>query len=110
MPPAPIVAREAYHRSLSPARLFVSMRYTRRSVLNATRTRRVASMFLRAWTIPIILIALLVVAPSTLQAASSYADPLFKAQWEAGEAITPNFWGPLANAKDGQQEDYKEAQ
>lgn len=42
-------------------------------------------------------------------AASSFADPAFQQQWQQGEAITPNFWGPLANAKDGQQESYKEA-
>ncbi len=42
-------------------------------------------------------------------AASSFADPKFQAQWQQGEAITPNFWGPLANAHDGQQEPYKEA-
>jgi hypothetical protein len=45
----------------------------------------------------------------TVQAASSFADPHFKAQWEQGEAITPNFWGPLANAKEGKQEEYKDA-
>jgi len=49
------------------------------------------------------------VGMATIQAASSYADPQFKTQWEQGEAITPNFWGPLANAKDGQDEQYKEA-
>jgi hypothetical protein len=43
------------------------------------------------------------------QAASGYADPAFQAQWQAGEAVTPNFWGPLETAKDGQQEPYKEA-
>ena len=46
---------------------------------------------------------------ATLQAASTYADPQFKTQWDQGEAITPNFWGPLATAKDGQDEPYKEA-
>ena len=46
---------------------------------------------------------------ATIQASSAYADPQFKTQWDQGEAITPNFWGPLANAKDGQQEEYKEA-
>jgi hypothetical protein len=45
---------------------------------------------------------------ATIQAASSYADPQFETQWKQGEAITPNFWGPLANAKDGQQEEYKD--
>lgn len=49
------------------------------------------------------------VGMATIQAASSYADPQFKTQWEQGEAITPNFWGPLANAKDGQDEQYKES-
>ncbi len=46
---------------------------------------------------------------ATLQAASTYADPQFETQWKAGEAITPNFWGPLSTAKDKQTEDYKEA-
>ena len=46
---------------------------------------------------------------TTLQAASGYADPAFKAQWDQGEALAPNFWGPLSTAKDGQQEAYKEA-
>ncbi len=49
------------------------------------------------------------VGMASIQAASSYADPQFKTQWDQGEAITPNFWGPLANAKDGQDEPYKEA-
>jgi hypothetical protein len=44
-----------------------------------------------------------------VRAASSFADPHFQAQWQQDEAITPNFWGPLANAKEGQQEPYKEA-
>lgn len=47
---------------------------------------------------------------ASFRAASAYADPQFEAQWKQGEAITPNFWGPLATAKDGQQEPYKEAQ
>jgi hypothetical protein len=57
----------------------------------------------------IVLLLLSVVGMTTLQASSAYADPQFEAQWKQGEAITPNFWGPLANAKDGQQEPYKEA-
>ena len=44
-----------------------------------------------------------------VQGAASYADPQFQAQWQQGEALTPNFWGPLATAKDGQQEPYVEA-
>jgi hypothetical protein len=42
--------------------------------------------------------------------ASAYADPAFQSQWQQGEALTPNFWGPLATAHDGQQEPYVEAQ
>ena len=37
-------------------------------------------------------------------AAAAFAEPAFQAQWQPGEALTPNFWGPLATAKDGQQE------
>jgi hypothetical protein len=57
----------------------------------------------------IVLLLLSVVGMTTLQASSAYADPQFKTQWDQGEAITPNFWGPLSTAKDGQQEPYKEA-
>src|SRR3954471_19499472 len=35
--------------------------------------------------------------PAT-QAAPSFALPAFQAQWAAGEAIAPNFWGPLGTA------------
>lgn len=40
------------------------------------------------------------------RAASGYADPKFEAQWKAGEAMVPNFWGPLANAKASEMEPY----
>ena len=43
------------------------------------------------------------------QAATGFATPMFQQQWATGEAITPNFWGPLANATDAKQEPYKEA-
>ncbi len=45
----------------------------------------------------------------SVHAASGYANPAFAAQWQQGEAITPNFWGPLSLAKESQQESYKEA-
>src|SRR5690348_2139881 len=48
-----------------------------------------------------------VAAPAS--AATSFANPAFQAQWQAGEAITPNFWGPLSLAREGQQEPYVEA-
>jgi hypothetical protein len=64
----------------------------------------------RTLTLTAILLLLVSVAGlASLQAASGYADPQFKTQWDQGEAITPNFWGPLANASDAKQEDYKEA-
>jgi len=43
------------------------------------------------------------------RAASAFADPTFGTQWAAGEAVTPNFWGPLANAHVGVIEPWKEA-
>ncbi len=55
------------------------------------------------------LLAAMVCAAMPVQAASAFADLAFAAQWKAGEAVTPNFWGPLANARAGQQEAYKEA-
>jgi hypothetical protein len=43
------------------------------------------------------------------EAASVFASPAFQQQWQQGEAITANFWGPLATAHNGQQESYKES-
>ena len=56
-----------------------------------------------------VLVMTLVALSTSAQAASKFADPAFQAQWQAGEAVTPNFWGPLETAKEGQQEAYKEA-
>lgn len=42
-------------------------------------------------------------------AATAFAHPDFRKQWEAGEAVIANFWGPLDTALDGQQEPYAEA-
>lgn len=44
-----------------------------------------------------------------VQAAAGYASPMIEAAWRQGEGIQPNFWGPLATARDGQSEQYKEA-
>ena len=44
-----------------------------------------------------------------LAAATGFANPAFDQQWHAAEATVPNFWGPLSTAKDGQQEQYREA-
>ncbi len=48
-----------------------------------------------------------VAAPAS--AATGFATPAFQTQWTAGETVTPNFWGPLSLARDGQQEPYVEA-
>jgi hypothetical protein len=54
---------------------------------------------------------LLILISGTLPvgAASAFATPAFQSQWQDGEAITPNFWGPLASAGPGQQEPYQQA-
>ncbi len=52
------------------------------------------------------LIGLVTPDVGAIRAASSYADPKFEAQWKVGEAITPNFWGPLANAREKGTEPY----
>ena len=44
-----------------------------------------------------------------VEAAGSFAAPAFNTQWNAGEAVAPNFWGPLELAKEGQPEPYVEA-
>ncbi|MDQ2785463.1 MAG: hypothetical protein M3Y58_10745, partial [Chloroflexota bacterium] len=41
-----------------------------------------------------------------VRAASAFANPAFETQWKQGEALAPNFWGPLANATDGITEEY----
>jgi hypothetical protein len=48
-------------------------------------------------------------APISGHTASIFADSAFQEQWQQGEALAPNFWGPPVNAKDGRQESYKEA-
>ncbi len=43
------------------------------------------------------------------EAASAFVSPAFQQQWQRGEAIAPNFWGPLDTAHNGQQEPYTSA-
>jgi hypothetical protein len=44
-----------------------------------------------------------------VQAAAGFASPVMAAAWAQAEQVQPNFWGPLATARDGQPEPYKEA-
>lgn len=60
------------------------------------------------WSLVVLVALMLGVPLLSPHAASAFAAPAFMAQWQAGEGIAPNFWGPLANAHDGQQEPYKE--
>ncbi len=53
-----------------------------------------------------IVFAFAFVGPAT--ASTAFVSPEFAAQWQQGEALLPNFWGPLATAKDGQVEPYAE--
>ena len=65
----------------------------------------------RQWFALCVLAALLltpVLAFLKVEAASAFAAPAFQMQWNAGEAVAPNFWGPLELAKEGQQEPYME--
>ncbi|MCA1669448.1 MAG: DUF1795 domain-containing protein [Thermomicrobia bacterium] len=66
---------------------------------------------MRRWLLSTTLITLFAVVctAAPLDAAASFANPAFQTQWQQGEAITPNFWGPLASAGPGQQEPYVEA-
>ncbi len=49
------------------------------------------------------------VAEGNPSLSESFASPAFASQWAAGEAITPNFWGPLSTARGGEQEPYVDA-
>ncbi|MGI8687114.1 MAG: hypothetical protein ACR2M3_00905 [Thermomicrobiales bacterium] len=57
-------------------------------------------------TLLVALVLCLVPLATTVSAASTFASPAFETQWKQGEALAPNFWGPLANATDGITEEY----
>ena len=51
----------------------------------------------------------LAACPAPAGAANAFSVPAFRNEWQADESIAANFWGPLANAHEGQQEPYVEA-
>jgi hypothetical protein len=53
-------------------------------------------------------VALLLLIPFVAQGATAFASPAFQQQWNSVESVIPNFWGPLATARDGQTEPYAE--
>jgi len=72
-------------------------------------------MRLRIFAISIALAAILTpvitgIGVLPAHAATVFASPAFGNTWQKGEAMSPGYWGPLANARDGLQEPYKEAE
>src|SRR5947199_10006414 len=53
-----------------------------------------------------VILAAALIAATPAVAATFFAVPAFQQQWQQGEGLTPNFWGPLATAHDGQLEPY----
>lgn len=53
-----------------------------------------------------LVIALMI--PFVAQGADQFASAAFQQQWNTVEAVIPNFWGPLATARNGQTEQYAE--
>lgn len=58
------------------------------------------------WWLPLILLPALIGGASPVRA-SEFASPFFYIQWQQGEGITPNFWGP--SATEAKMEAYTEA-
>lgn len=56
----------------------------------------------------LMLIGSTLVAWLSVSAASGFASTAFQQQWNSVESVIPNFWGPLATARDGQTEPYAE--
>src|SRR5690349_10873113 len=78
----------------------------------AGRRSRAFALRGRGPLVALVVGAALLIAPTLallgVSAAGGFANPAVQTQWIAGEAITPNFWGPLALAHDGQNEPYVE--
>lgn len=58
------------------------------------------------FTLLVALVLCLVPQATSVSAASTFASTAFETQWKQGEALAPNFWGPLTNASDGITEEY----
>ncbi len=53
-------------------------------------------------------LVLVMLIPVAVQGADHFASPAFEQQWNSVEGTIPNFWGPLATARNGQIEPYAE--
>src|SRR4051812_42464925 len=59
------------------------------------------------FALPLTVVGLLVcLTGNDVLAASDFAVPAFRQQWEQDESTVTNFWGPLALAANGQYEQY----
>src|SRR4051794_15355582 len=65
---------------------------------------------LKRLVVPVCVVILVACLAQPAQAATYYGSPKFQQTWQAAEAATPNFWGPLATARDPQLEQYAEGQ
>lgn len=61
------------------------------------------------WPLFGVMMAIFVAVGAPVMAASTFADPAFQSIWATTEAKTANFWGPLATARDGQREAYRDS-
>ncbi len=57
----------------------------------------------------VMLLALVGALSTPANAASDFANPGFRYQWDTVEATVPNFWGPLPNATNGLTEPYTDS-
>ncbi len=55
-----------------------------------------------------LLTVLAVLLPLEARGANGFASPAFETQWRSVEGAVPNFWGPVATAREGQREAYAE--
>lgn len=69
------------------------------------RQGRRGALLITLLTIGMMTIALV---PLVARGANQFASPAFAQQWNSVEAVIPNFWGPLATAREGQTEPYVE--
>jgi len=69
------------------------------------RERRRRVCFVATITLGLV-VALMI--PFVAQGADQFASAAFQQQWNTVEAVIPNFWGPLATARNGQTEQYAE--
>ena len=78
-------------------------------LLHRSSTHR--SFALRLFFLGLLMIAAECQAPSAtpVSAASVFGAPAFNLQWEQGEGVLTNFWGPLVNASVPMYEEYAQS-